>query len=220
MLCLLPPRFNKGPLADLLGCATIVLFIGMLIYAARLCQRERAAVIASTLDAPEDEHLLTYILAFHCDRGEVHDQAAQAVAVLLARLSEDKLACISDEDWSRLCPPSKESPMGFIPDDRANRDDDLNVAVFLAIMKLGRMKSLPYIERLTKSEGLSSHSESYVRTLTECHQALLANRICHEQSATLLRPSAAKAATPGELLRPVSGTQQFETETTLCVYNR
>jgi len=211
-LCFCPSRFNTGPLAAELFCANTALFLGMFVYGAKLVERERAAVIASALDAPEEDSLLIYIWASDVDHGEVRKHAAQILYGLLPQISEDKLARVGDEWWSRLCPlPRDDNPMGWPREDKEDRED-LDVAVFSAIIRLKRMKSLPYIEQLMKSLDTSPHSDAYIRTLAECYQALLTNQMRHEQSAVLLRPSAETGSSDG-LLRPVLGSPPFVTET-------
>jgi len=72
----------------------------MFVYGAKLVERERAAVIASALDAPEEDSLLIYIWASDVDHGEVRKHAAQILYGLLPQISEDKLARVGDEWWS------------------------------------------------------------------------------------------------------------------------
>ena len=185
-----------------------MLFVGMTAYAVHISMKDRAAFIAATQDAPQEKHLLTYLAALFHDGDKVADQAAQIVCELLGRLSKDQLACIPDQCWIRLCPRVEDTRSGYFNEKELNRNDQVQVAVFSAIMRMKRMESLPYVESWMLKT--SRHSLAFVRNLHACHEALLKYQASLQHSSTLLRPSSSEAATTGELLRPVSGTQPSE----------
>ena len=213
LMCCLPHRFQSDLWVTRLVIGLFVLFIGMMAYAIHLITKDRVAFIAATLEAPQDENLLTYIPALFHDGEKMADQAAPIVCELLGRLSEEQLACIPDQYWICLCPRVEDTRSGYFNEKKRDRNDQVQVAVFTAIMRMKRMKSLPYIESWMKHRNKNRHSGAFVRTLHACHEALLNHQAGLQHSSTLLRPSSAEAAIPEELLRPVMGTHPSETDT-------
>ena len=207
----LPDRFQKGPWAIGLAIAWLVLSIGMGVYSTCLIMRNRADFVEATLEAPQEKDLLTYILACSHSDDKVADQAAAIVSELLGRLSEDQLACIPEVHWRMLCPLPDNTPSGYSDEKKRNRNDQVQAALFSAIMRMKRMEALPNIESWMLKT--SRHSGAFVRSLHACHDALLKHQASLQHSSTLLRPASAEAATPEELLRPVMGTRPSETDT-------
>ena len=74
------------------------------------------------------------------------------------------------------------------------------------------MESLPNIESWIDHRNVNRHSRDFVRTLQECHQTLLNHQAILQHSSTLLRPSSAEATTLDTLLRPLTGTHPYETD--------
>ena len=213
LMCCLPNRFQSGAWVAGLGIGWFVLFFGMMAHAVHISVKDRAAFIAATRDAPQEENLLTYLSALFHDGDRVADQAAPIVCELFGRLSEDQLAFIPDQYWIRLCPRVEDTRSGYFNEKKRDRNDQVQVALFSVIMQMKRMKSLPYIESWMKHRNKNRHSGDFVRTLYACHEALLKHQASLQHSSPLLRPSSPEAATPEELLRPVMGTHPSETET-------
>jgi len=209
----LPDGFQSGPLAPSLAIGWLVSILVTAGCGGYFATKERAAFIAANLHAPEEKDLLKYIFALLHDGERVQDQAAPIVCELLGRLSEDQLAYIPEESWRRLCKYPEDTPSGYSDEKKLDRNDQVHVAVFTAIMKLKRMKSLPYIERWMEHLNVTRHSGAFVRTLHQCHETLLNHQASLQHSSTLLRPSSAEAAAaPDVLLRPAAGTHQSSSD--------
>ncbi len=54
-----------------------------------------------------------YISALRDEDKTLRNQAAQIVPVLLGRVSEATLDCLSNEDWNRLCSLPKATVSGY-----------------------------------------------------------------------------------------------------------
>jgi len=207
----LPDRFIKGPMANSVATVYIVLWLLSLVHVLRVSQQERTALVNATLEAPEAQYLPMYISAYSCDGEKMHERMAPIVCELLGRMSEDELTCLPDSYWIMLCPHPKITPTGYSAGERVGQDDPVHAAVFSAIRRLKRMASLPCIEGWMQHLDPERHSETYVRTLTECYETLVNHPPYHDLSVTLLRPSTEPTSSE-ELLRPVSGTHRFDTD--------
>ena len=213
VMCSFPDRLLSGAWADRLGVGCIVFFFGMIGAAVCLGVKDRAALIAATLNAPEEKDLLTYIWAFFHDGDKVQAQVAPIICELLGRLSEDELACIPQAYWNRLCPLPEKTPSGYPDEKKVGIYDSIYAAGFSAIMRSKRIASLPCIDEWMGHLKANRHSGAFVRTLHECYYLLHAHQDMLPHSSTLLRPASAEAASPEKMLRPVMGTQKSETET-------
>lgn len=216
VMCFLPPRVSperSNETYDLMLLTPILFFFGVTIAGVWFLTKKRAAFVAATVDAPVEEDLLTYISAFLHGEEAVQAQTAPIVADLLDRLSEDKLVRIPDIYWERLCTPPLDTRSGYPTEKNRTGNDQVYTAVFSAIRRLKRLKSLRAVEQWTQHRNVTRHSGPFARALFDCYQTLVDHQALLDRSDMLLRPSTMEMATAEVLLRPAVGSGLSAMET-------